>query len=146
MNSSFVSTVMAVLSNQMEIPELPMDKLVGFSWEGTPVEQPLDKYLMLKVVRLQNLCLMAESHGEQPSYEETKQIAEAAGVSFMEAAAKSLSTGEDMTQRCIMLERLIVELVRENIPTECHHFYVQYYINNEQKLMRREMRRQRFLD
>ena len=146
MNSSFVSTVMAVLADQMEIPELPMDKLIGFSWEGTPVEQPLDKYLMLKVARLQNLCLIAQKHGEHPSYEEIKQIAEATGVSFMEAGANALSTGEDMTQRCIMLERLIVELVRESIPTECHHFYVQYFINGDRKLMRREMQRQRFLD
>ena len=146
MNINFLSTFLAVLNDQQEIPELPSNNLRAFDWDEPSVEREIPNQLLLKVARLQTLGVLVNKQGKLPDFEETNRIAELTGVSFMETAANALCTSEDSTYRCMMLERVIIEVVRGAIPTECHYFDVSYFVHRDRTLRRRPMSQRRFLD
>ncbi|MDE2041416.1 MAG: hypothetical protein KGI59_03500 [Patescibacteria group bacterium] len=146
MNSSFLSTLTAILNDQREIAELPSDKLIAFEHVGEAVQQQISTQFLLKIARLQTLCVRAHQDGEMPDYEDEKQIAKETGQNIQNVMAKSLGLMEDSTHRAIMLERLMVEVVREAFPSECEHFDVAYYAHISGQIMRRPNRHHRFLD
>jgi len=144
--SSFLSTLVAVLSNQAEIAELPNDKLNAFTCEGPTIEGELPKDVFHKIARLQTLIMLSHENARMPDYKTTQQIADETGVDFITAGANALATSEDATHRVIMLERLIVEVVREAFPKECSYFDVRYLARLDQKIVRLPVQQLRFLD
>ncbi len=134
MKSSFPSILVAVLSGQPGIAELP--KLIASDCEGEFLEGEVPWDLLLKIARLQTLCAKAHENTEPNSFEAIKQIAEETNVRFVEAGTNSAMVNEDATHREMMLERLIVEVVREAFPAECGQFGVRYAVNLSGKIVR----------
>ena len=146
MNSSFLNTLIAILNDQPNIAELPNDKLIAFTHVGVAVQQEISTQLLIKIARLQTLCVRAQEEGEMSDYEGEKQIASETGQNIQEAMAKSLGLSEDLTHRLTMLERIIVEVMREAFPSEFEHFDVAYYAHISGQIMRRPIHHQRIFD
>lgn len=146
MNSSFLATLTAVLSGQDEIENLPNDRLIGFDYLGDPVEQTVPMSVFLKLARLQTLSFQAHEKSEMPSYEVVKNVVEVTGGNAAQTITDSLGVQEDDTRRIMMIERLIVEVVREAIPAECERNDVEYFAHVSGVIMRRPINNRRFLD
>lgn len=146
MNSSFLSTLLAVLSDEEDIPALPHDRLITSYRMGDPVKAEVTRRILLKLTRLQTLCFQVYETGEMPELDAMKQMASETGSGIADVRANSLGTQDDMACRIMMLERLMVEVVREAVPAECDKFEVQYYVHADGTIMRRPIERRRFLD
>ncbi|MFA6463773.1 MAG: hypothetical protein WCV55_02095 [Candidatus Paceibacterota bacterium] len=145
MKSSFLSTLVAVLSGKQEIAELPNDKLVAFDCEGEALEGEVPIDFLLKIARLQTLSVQARKNAEMPSFEAIQQIAKETNVLFVVAAANAAGVHEDAVHCMMMIERLIVEAVREVYPAEYGQFDVQYSVHINRKIIRRPINK-RFHD
>lgn len=145
MKSSFPAILAAVLGNQPVIAELPNDNLVAFNCEGNSIDGEVSPALLLKVVRLQTLISQAQEDAEMPSTEAIQQIADETNVEFFVASINASHVQEDATHRMMLLERLIVEVVREACPAECGQFDVQYLAHISRKIIRRPINK-RFND
>lgn len=146
MNSSFLTTLMAVLSDQNEIENLPNDKLIASNHESNPIKQVVPTTVLIKIARLQTLAFQAHNKSKMPNCDVIKSIAEVTGSNTAQTMADSLGVQEDATRRIIMIERLIVEVVREAIPAECERNDVEYFANTNGLIMRRPINYRRFLD
>lgn len=146
MNSSFLATLMAVLSDQDEIENLPNDKLIASELIGEPLESAVTMPIFLKIARLQTLAFRAHEIGEMPSFDSITQISGTTGGDAAKTIADSLGVKEDATRRIMMIERLIVEIVREAVPAECERNNVEYFGHLSGVIMRRATNSQRFLD
>lgn len=147
MNSSFLSTLMAVLNDQQEILQLPNNKLVAYNIDGDPISKEIPISFVLKLARLQTLIDKADEDTPLPSFEETEQIAEATGGDFVSAMTNSMFANDDKLLRVMMLKRIIVEVVRDAYPAESEHFDVEYFAHINRSVVRRPTRtRQPFFD
>lgn len=146
MNSSFYSMLLATLSGADYVPGLPNDALIVFNRDGQLVLGSVSEQSMLKIARLQTLSHQAYTRGALPDEKESAAVAEVTGSMTMFVMADTLQLAEDMTHRCMMLERLIVEIVREEIIAEQKRFDVLYYIGGGNQLMCRPLPERRFLD
>jgi len=145
MNSSFLFTLLAVLSDEEDILALSHDRLITSYRMGDPAAE-VTKKTLLKLTRLQTLCFQAHETGEMPELNVMEQMASETGSGVADVMANSLGTQEDMTHRVMMLERLMVEVVREAVPAECDKFEVQYYVCDGGTIMSHPIERRRFLD
>jgi hypothetical protein len=146
MNSSFLATLLAVLGDQPEIENLPDNQLIASDHEGERLDKVATRPIFRKIARLQTLCFRAHEDARMPELDATKEIAATTGGSTAEIMANALGIQEDSTRRIMMLERLIVELVREAVPAEIERLDVEYVAHVDAVIMRRPIRRQRFLD
>lgn len=99
-----------------------------------------------KLARLQTLAFQAHEKSEMPSYEVIKSVVEVTGGNTPQTMADSLGVQEDVTRRIMMIERLIVEVVRESVPAECERNDVEYFAHVSGVIMRRPIKHRRFLD
>ncbi len=139
---SFLQTVLAVLTGQDEISELPSDKLIALT-NGEPIERRLSQEDLHKIIRLQTLIVHEQERG---AMFEQGGLPEEDGQDTQNVMAQYLAVQEDATARVIMLERLIVELVREAVPAECERFDVRYSVNLSLEVLRSRVSHHRFLD
>lgn len=128
---------MAVLGNQTIIQELPNDKLIAFDCKGDSIEGEVSPAIFFQIARLQTLSSQAQEDAEMPSTEAIGQIAKETDVPFGVAGTNALHVQEDATHRSMMIERLIVEVVREACPAESRQFGVQYLAHISGKIIRR---------
>lgn len=145
---TFTETLRAILSDQSEIPKLPEDKLVAFS-EGQSIPTKLPLHILHRLVRLQTLIVQEQQRGEMPDTDVLEGLglaSEQSEGSKLNSMAKSLSVQEDATKRILMLEQLIVEIVREAVPSECERFDVRYCVNLELDVLWSPNLKRRFLD
>lgn len=145
MNSSFPSILVAVLTGQPEITELPNNRLVASDQNGVALEEKIPRDLLFKIARLQTLSAQARKDAEIPSFEDAKQIAEETGAGFIVTGTNALGVQEDATHRIMMIERLIVEIVREAFPAECGQFDVHYAAHISGRIIRCPTQSRRFL-
>ncbi|MDR3558487.1 MAG: hypothetical protein P4L61_03070 [Candidatus Pacebacteria bacterium] len=140
---SFLQIITAVLQDEPEIAELPTSKLIGINdGKATLLGRDIPQDVMFKLARLQTLKVKEAERGEMPELDELKAI----GGDTKVAMASSLGILEDSTRRIIMLERLIVEVVREAFPTECDRLDVEYMLHPQKGIIFVPTKRQRFLD
>lgn len=67
-------------------------------------------------------------------------------LTHVSTLANALGVMEDATRRIVMIERLIVEIVHEAVPTECERLNVLYCVNMKLEVLWRVSPQQRFLD
>lgn len=146
MNSSFLATLLAVLGDQPEIENLPNNQLIASDYEGERLDKESTRPIFHKIARLQTLCFRAYEDAQMSELDTIKEITATTGGSTAEIMDNALRIQEDATRRIMMLERLIVELVREAIPAEIERLNVEYVAHIDAVLMRRPIQRQRFLD
>jgi hypothetical protein len=146
MNSSFLATLTAVLSGQDKIENLPQDKLIATNHMGDPIQHIVPVSVFLKLARLQTLAFQAYEKSEMPSYGTVKSVVEVTGGNTAQTMANSLEIQEDAARRITMIERLIVEVVREAIPAECEQNDVEYFAHVSGVIMRRPSNNRRILD
>lgn len=146
---TFLETIVAILSDQPVIDTLPNDKLNVFDI-GKPIGgRRLPMNVLQRLARLQTLIVRAQSMGEMPAtdvMEGLQDPGERTQLSQLDAMAAALGIQEDSTRRIMMLERLIVEIVREAVPTECERLDVRYCVNMQLEVLWSPSPRQRFLD
>lgn len=139
---------MAVLSDQPEIDTLPANKLNVFDM-GEPIGMRLPHSILKRIVRLQTLIVREQQKGEMPKVDVMEGLetpAERTHFSQLSAMANALGIMEDGTRRIMMIERLIVEIVREAVPTECERLDVRYCVNMQLEVLWSKSPQQRFLD
>jgi hypothetical protein len=134
--SSFLTTVVAVLSDQQQIPELPYDDLLAFRCAGPAIEEEIPLCLLLKVSRLQTLAARVHDNAEMPNLEGLEQIAEETESDLVTTVSNLGNIQEDSIHRVRWLERLIVEVVREAFPQERERFDVRYIAHIDKKIVR----------
>ncbi|MEN9649408.1 MAG: hypothetical protein RL094_375 [Candidatus Parcubacteria bacterium] len=136
MNRSFFSVYKAVLAGEPEIPEIPNDKLRAVDDEGEPINYDIPTPFFILIARLQTLCFLVGEESEIPSSETITSIAAALGEAVLQVTANSLATQEDGILRVAMIQRMIVELVRNQFPSECDHLGVEYRAHISFKIIR----------
>lgn len=145
MNSSFLATLSAVLSGQDEIENLPKNKLIASDQEGEEVKQTVPPHVFLMIARLQTLAFMEDDQSAMQPGENTAAVLETIGDDPVNTIPNALMVQEDGTRRIAMIERLIVEIVREALPAECEVFGVEYFAHESCVLMRRPTLQRRYL-
>lgn len=147
MSRSFLTVLTEVLAERPQIPELPDDQLNAMygEYEGEEVQSPnIDDILLKKIARLQTLSVREHQRCRMPEVVEMRSAAGLTGASFPNVFAGALSIAEDSTRRIEMLEQLIVEAVRDAIPSECDIMDVGYALHLTGKLLRLPMLRHHF--
>ena len=140
---SFIQIIVATLQEEEEIVELPTPQLIGINDDKAMLlGRDIPPNVMLKLARLQTLKIKEAERGEMPEFDELKAM----GGNTIMAMSGSLGILEDSTRRIIMLERLIVEVVREAFPTECDRLDVEYMLHPQKGILFVPTKRQRFLD
>ena len=143
--SQFLKTLMDVLNGESKIQALPNDKLIALNVHGESVAGDLTGEQLLKLARLQTLRVNEISAIEEsPSFDEVSEMAKQAGVSFVEIEVKNMCIRADTPDRIVMLDRLIVEVVRDIFPKEVDVFDVLYSITPTAQIIRREKPRPPF--
>jgi hypothetical protein len=136
---SLVGLITAVLADEGEISELPTGELYPIDNEGVVVAESIEVTVALKIARLQTLIFREKEKGEMPETSMLPFYGPAAMASF-------LSVQEDATANIMMLERLIVEVVREAFPRESERFGVRYFLTSQRHLLCAESPQRRTLD
>ena len=137
--------IVSVLNGDKNIPELPNDQLVAFQNTGQPIQGIVDQNTFLKIARLQSLIVREQRRSGIPEMETLKQVANQNGTDFPTVMANALSVQEDATSNIMMLERLIVESVREARPEECERFGVRYFADVSIRVFFAEAPQNRFM-
>ena len=135
---NFLETVVAILQNKSDRPEssiLKEEDLITLS-TGTLLGKKLPKRELLKVLNLQTLCYQEEENGRLPKM----------GTIELCKNSELISVQEDAGVKIAMLERIIVEIVREAIPSENERFGVRYCINRDGELIFSPLPRYRSMD
>jgi hypothetical protein len=120
---SFLTILGSVLREDEDVPELPTEKLVAVVRDNvgaTALGYTVPVNIMIKLARLQTLKIREGELSSMPEMDVINQQASETKTSSIEVMARSLSIQEDSTRREMMIERLIVELVRETYPQECN--------------------------
>ncbi len=125
--------IRSVLNGDLVIPELPGDKLLAFQECGTPIGSSADSAVLLKVARLQTLIVKEREKGEIPEMKTLKSLARiGGGLARIKNAA--MAVRDDTASNIIMLERLIVEIVRDACPREGERFGVTYSLDSDMRI------------
>jgi hypothetical protein len=133
---SLLSVVIAVLNDEQIIPELPNNKIVAYQNRGQPIAGHVNNSrAFLKVARLQTIIVQEQEKSELPEVIESTSSASAA-----------LMVQEDATHTIMMLERLIVQIVRDAYPSESERFGVRYVADIGMGIFYTEAPQRRFLD
>ena len=136
---NFISTITAILTDQTDIKSLPNDELRPFeSNHGEKTAKDISPFGKRKIARLQTLILHEHERGKMPEHGE-------APMDIL-AMANALGIQEDSTRRIMMMESLITEIVREEIPAETERFDVIYFLKHDWNLYRYPIPERRFLD
>lgn len=146
MSRSFLTVLTEVLAERPQIPELPDDQLNAMygEYEGEEVRDAnIDKTLLKKVARLQTLCVREHQRCCMPKVAEMHATASVTQTSLPMVFAGALTVAEDSANRIEMLEQLIVEAVREVIPSEVDVMNVGYTVHLTGKLLRHPVLRHR---
>jgi len=138
--------IVSVLNNDENIPELPDDQLVAFQGHGQPIPGPINQIEFNKIARLQTLIIREQEKASIPEMDVLKETCAENNLDFGNAMAQALSVQEDATSNIMMLERLIVEVVRNACPKECDRFGVRYFADISLRVFFAESPHQRFLD
>ena len=133
---SFLTVITDILIDKTEIPELPMNKLIASEKEGSVVEVAIRREVFLKMARLQTLLYREYQNGTPPDLKEIEQIAFETGSNPIQAMNNALKVSRDAKERIAFLERLIIEVVRENFPKEREVFDVSYVAHLQGKIVR----------
>lgn len=137
MNSSFLATLVAVLSDEPTIPDLPDDRLNAVTQVGHVVAgEGVTNLLLKKVARLQTLCVRETQKCAIPDVADMRTMTSVMSGAFSDTFASAIAVGEDATLRIEMLEQLIVEVVRTAVPSECDYMDVGYHVHESGNLMR----------
>ena len=144
--SSLLKTIVSVLLDVSEVPELPMDRLIALPDEGVPVEHTFSTQVFLRIARLQTLLVREAQKGEMPELDEIKQVEKGGTKDTAEVMADFLAVQEDAGRRAGMLQQLITEVVRETVPTECERFDVEYFAHPDGRVYHRPLHHHRVLD
>ncbi|MES3031141.1 MAG: hypothetical protein V4697_01870 [Patescibacteria group bacterium] len=130
--------IVAILSNHPDIPGLPTTELNPVN-HGEPIEKQPSHEIVLQLARLQTLIFREHERGDISPVEKVGAMSsgneESSYGATLNSMAQALSTQEDATRIVMMLEQLMVQIVRENIPTEHERLDVRYHVNEEWKVM-----------
>ena len=143
---TLLPVIVAVLNGEEDIPELPNDQLQALQNQGQPIPGSVNQKTFQKIARLQTLIFKEQEKAEIPDMKVLRQTCTESGQDFVTVMARSLSVQEDATSNIMMLERLIVEVVREACPVECERFGVRYFADISLRVFFGESPSQRFLD
>lgn len=133
---SFLTVITDILIDKTKIPELPMDKLNASEKKGPFIEAEIPTKVLLKIARLQTLLYREHQNGTPPDLEEIEKIAFETGSDPIQAMNNALKVSRDAKERIEFLERLIIEVVRENFPKEREVFDVSYVAHLQGKIVR----------
>ena len=144
--SSFIKTILAILQDETTIPGLADDEMIGDNPEnGEVVSGRISRLGFVRVVRLQNLIYQEEGRSPVPSVGELTEMHKIQQKPYQKVAVDFLITSTDSSRRVEFIRRLIVEVVRDEIPGEDEKFDVEYvagFLNNEYILYRVQGSRQ----
>jgi hypothetical protein len=143
---SLLLIIVSVLNGDETITELPDGQLVAFQDRGKPINGMVDQTVLLKVARLQTLIVKEQEKAEIPEMEALKALCAQTGKDFATVMAQSMEVQEDATSNIMMLERLIVEIVRDACPAECERFGVRYVADISMRIFFSEAPQGRFMD
>lgn len=145
--NTFIDIVVAILTERSEIPGLRNQTLVALGTTdtpGTPVAQEIQSSEFLKLVRLYTLIQQEKERSVPASFGELRTQSKAFGTNLAADMIQNLEVNEDVERRIMMLERLMIEIVRKNVSSECERLGVEYYIDMHQGLMWRLSQRDQF--
>ncbi len=140
----FTTILGEILANRSNISEFCDGELVALPRTGELLEKHLCPSVALQIARLQTLIVQEREKGH--SFNQTVAMAEVTGTTLLSSMGRSLALQEDSACRIKMLERLIVEIVRENVPAENEHFGALYSLGIDMLVCRVPVPRQRFED
>ena len=143
---TLLSTIVAVLNGEADMPELPNGQLRAYQNQGQPIPGSVSREALQKVARLQTLIFKEQEKARIPEVDEIQQMCTESKQPFAVVMARSMSVQEDATSNIMMLERLIVEVVRDACPSECDRFGVRYFADISGHIFFGESPQQRFLD
>ena len=132
---TFWQTVVAIMNQKDRKTVIPVKELITFD-ENDP-EEIVNKKLP-ECETFQIICLQTLIKKEYENQDSIDDFMKRAPKSFNELAndaGKFLQVQGDSTHRIIMLEGMIIEIVREAIPTEYDRLNVNYYINARLQLI-----------
>lgn len=147
MKSTFIQLLTAILTDVAVIGDLPCNKMIASTRQGVVVAPEVRKRFLLRMARLQTLAQLFEDEeetlGDPSTLEEISKTTKASATSVMDNYTK-LSL--DSTARVKFIERLIVELVREEYPSEAEYFNCRYFVNVQGAIIRQKEPQARSLD
>ncbi len=137
-----ISIIAQILGEATTIDGIPDDRLIAHpvGWGRVIVSRDkIPPNQILKIVRLQTLIEKLDENGGTVSDEELASMV--AGDSFKKMEDFNNFLGNDFLVRqdsyaqSMMLERLIIEIVRSLVSTECDKFQVGYRVNPNSEIM-----------
>jgi hypothetical protein len=126
---SFLNTLAAVLIGQPEIEGL--SEIYIFDMDAEKLLHSFNEDAYLKISRLQTLISHEHEVGVCPFFNR-----DGSGSVAVTSANDALCVAEDTVGRIAMLQRLIIEVVREMVPQECDHFDVNYFAHVDGSIRR----------
>ncbi len=128
---SFLEKVVAILLNMNEISGLNFDDLIALE-TGEPIGGKVEGPILMILMRLQTMIVQECEKGSRPEGADEffglEPEADESGAATSIASANALKLYDDTTARVLMLERIITEVIRQAIPTECERFGARYCI------------------
>ena len=122
--------VRAVLNGTENVPGIPLGKMSLSYPDGSTevVEHTLSRGVFIMLTQLQALIAVEKDNGPHAEDIALGPIAEAMQESLSDVISSAESVYEDTRARIVFLERLITEIVRENIPSEAERVGAFYKI------------------
>lgn len=135
---TFYKILAAVLNDRARIQALPDSSLWALT-TGEPVGKKIPEKAALRIARLQTLILR-EGKAAVSSVADSVFGVRRSDAELLQristARRKMGDKNAEKTARIRMLERLIVEAVRDEIPEECDQYRVRYCVNDKGELLR----------
>lgn len=134
----FTQIICDILSDKPEIPGLPNSKMISYrtvARPGTALVNNVPKLTFLKLCRLQTLKQQEMEKGEMPALDALKDQAQAVGKNVAMVMCQTLAVNQDSKDRVAMIVRLMIEVVRDAIPTECDQLGREYYVDSNEGVM-----------
>jgi hypothetical protein len=132
----FLQTVLSVLNGDEYIPVLSEGGLYTHNLEGEIIAENLPIEFVAKIARLRTLIHLeaerSDIHDER-QYDLLDARHDGSAHRLLEVSVEVL---DDSTNRQLMLEGLIIEVVRQFFPSECEHLSVRYTLTKSFQLVR----------
>jgi O-phosphoseryl-tRNA(Cys) synthetase len=136
MNSSFFNQLTAILSEADEVHGLPKCKMQVMRPSDEIIEQKISIEKVLMISRLQTLMVEQVNNFSVSNSLNLQEFQSQIGFDIFDSDKNEKMITFDFAHRVKMIQRLIIEIVREVLPRECDLLGYYYFIREDTKLIR----------